>query len=102
MSTQMLQAFALPLAFLAIFYMFIIRPQKKKEKEIKEMRERLKVGDVVFTIGGIVGKVVKIKDDEVTLEIGADKNKIVFKKWAVGSVDKKSTSPAAEEAESQS
>lgn len=100
-TTQMLQAFALPLAFLAIFYMFIIRPQKKKEKEIKEMRNRLKVGDVVFTIGGIVGKIVKIKEDEITIETGADKNKIVFKKWAVGSVEK-SKETASEDTVSES
>lgn len=100
-TTQMLQAFALPIAFLAIFYMFIIRPQKKKEKQIKEMREMLKVGDVVFTIGGIVGKIVKIKEDEITIETGADKNKIVFKKWAVGNVENAKAS-SAEETTSQS
>lgn len=100
--TQTIQALALPLAFLAIFYMFIIRPQKKKEKEIKEMRSQLTVGDNVITIGGIVGKIVKLKDDEVTVEVGADRNKIVLKKWAIGTVDKKSTSPSIEDSPSQS
>jgi preprotein translocase subunit YajC len=100
--TQTIQALALPLAFLAIFYMFIIRPQKKKEKEIKEMRSQLTVGDNVVTIGGIVGKIVKLKDDEVTIEVGADKNKMVFKKWAIGTAEKKETPSSSENSTSQS
>ncbi len=75
-----------PIAILAIFYFMAIRPQKKREKEIMEMRNNLKVGDEVITIGGMHGKVTKVKDDVVTLELGADKTKIEFSKWAIGSV----------------
>lgn len=76
----------IPIAFLVIFYLFAIRPQKKREKKITEMRNNLKVGDKVITIGGMHGKVIKIKDDVITLELGADKTKVEFSKWAIGSV----------------
>lgn len=76
----------IPIAFLAIFYFLAIRPQKKREKQINEMRESLKAGDEVITIGGIHGRVLKVKDDIVTLELGADKIKVDFAKWAIGSV----------------
>lgn len=76
----------IPIAFLVVFYLFAIRPQKKREKQINEMRNNLKVGDKVITIGGMHGKVIKIKDDVVTLELGADKTKVEFSKWAIGSV----------------
>jgi len=75
--------------FIAFFYFLVIRPQKKREKEIKEMRDSLKVGDEVITIGGIYGRVVKIKDEVVTIEVGADRNKMDVTKWAIGSVSNK-------------
>ncbi|HMM70366.1 MULTISPECIES: preprotein translocase subunit YajC [Gudongella] len=85
---EQLQAFILPIGLLVIFYFFAIRPQKKKEKEIKEMRSSLRVGDEVITIGGIMGKIIKLKDDYVTLEIGSAKTKLDITRWAVGSVVK--------------
>lgn len=78
--------FILPIAILAIFYFFAIRPQKKREKQIMEMRDSLKVGDEVITIGGMHGRVSKIKDEVITLELGADRTKVEFSKWAIGSV----------------
>ncbi|NMA48963.1 MAG: preprotein translocase subunit YajC [Tissierellia bacterium] len=81
-----LQAFILPIGLLAIFYFFAIRPQRKKEKEIKEMRGSLKVGDDVVTIGGIYGKIVVVKDDVLTIESGSAKTKLELTRWAVGSV----------------
>lgn len=83
-----LQAFILPIGLLVIFYFFAIRPQKKKEKEIKEMRSSLRVGDEVVTIGGIYGKIVKAKDDVLTLEVSSAKTKLEVTRWAVGSVIK--------------
>lgn len=76
----------LPLGFLAVFYFFAIRPQRKKEKEIREMRDSLRVGDDVITIGGIYGKVLKLKDDLVTIEVGSAKTKLEMTRWAIGSV----------------
>lgn len=72
----------------AIFYFLLLRPQQKKNKQLKEMRASLSVGDQVATIGGLIGKAIRVTDDELTLEIGADKVKLTFKKWAVGSVEK--------------
>ena len=72
--------------FILIFYFLIIRPQKKQERNVASMRSNISVGDEVITIGGIVGKVVKVKEDEVTIEVGADKIKIGFKKWALREV----------------
>ena len=71
---------------IAVFYFLLIRPQKKKEKEAKNMRDSLMVGDDLVTIGGIVGKVIKIKDDEVTIETGSNKTRLTFKKWAINQV----------------
>ena len=83
---QNLGALILPIGFLAVFYFFAIRPQRKKEKEIKEMRDNLRVGDDIITIGGIYGKVLKLKDDLVTIEIGNAKTRLEMTKWAIGSV----------------
>ncbi|MCF6465914.1 preprotein translocase subunit YajC [Clostridium sp. Cult2] len=80
-----LGGFIIPIAFLVIFYVFAIRPQKKREKQIREMRESLRVGDEVITIGGIYGKIVKLKDDMVTIEVGANKTKMDLTRWAIGS-----------------
>ncbi|MCC5911543.1 MAG: preprotein translocase subunit YajC [Clostridiaceae bacterium] len=76
----------IPIGFLAIFYFLIIRPQQKREKKTKEMRNNLKVGDEVVTIGGIHGSIMKIKDDMITIEVGADKVKLSIAKWAIGNV----------------
>ncbi len=83
---EQLQAFILPIGLLVIFYFFAIRPQRKKEKEIKEMRGSLKVGDDVVTIGGIYGKIVSVKVDVLTIESGSAKTKLEITRWAVGSV----------------
>ena len=72
-----------------VFYFFLIRPQKKQERETAAMRNNLTVGDEVTTIGGIVGRITHIKDDIVTIETGADRNKIRFRKSAISTVDKK-------------
>nr|WP_244282071.1 preprotein translocase subunit YajC [Maledivibacter halophilus] len=78
------------LVFFGIFYFLLIRPQQKKNKQIQRMRSELKVGDNIITIGGVHGKVLSIKDELVTIEVGADKVKLQISKWAVGSVKDKS------------
>lgn len=72
--------------FFAIFYFLLIRPQKKKDKQLKDMRNNLNVGDKVVTIGGIVANVAKVEEDVVILEIGPSRTKVPFEKWAIGSV----------------
>ena len=59
------------IAFIGLMYFLLIRPQKKKEKEVKQMRNALSVGDEVVTIGGICGKIVKTKDQTLILQVGA-------------------------------
>lgn len=83
--------------FFAIMYFTMIRPQKKKDKEIKAMRDSLSTGDEVITIGGIHGKVVKVNDEIITLELPFAKQRIEFSKWAVGSVSKKGKEKAVKE-----
>lgn len=73
----------------AVMYFMMIRPQKKKDKEIKSMRDNLSIGDEVITIGGIHGKVVKVNDEIITLEMAHAKQRVEFSKWAIGSVAKK-------------
>jgi len=81
---QQITSFIIPLGFLAIFYFLIIRPQQKKDKKIKDMRGSLAVGDEIVTIGGLYGKIVKIKEDVITIEVGSDKTKLVIARWAIG------------------
>ena len=73
----------------AAMYFFMIRPQKKQEKKINEMRDNLQVGDEITTIGGIIGRIVSIKDETVLIETGRDKVKIRFLRSAIRSVDVK-------------
>lgn len=68
-----------------VMYFLMIRPQKKKQKEEQKMRDSVRVGDEITTIGGICGRIVNIKEDEFTIETGADRNKMVIKKWAMQS-----------------
>ena len=70
------------------FYFFMIRPQKKQEKEINDMRNNLSVGDEITTIGGIIGKIVSIKDDTITFETGEDRVRMQVAKWAISTTGK--------------
>ena len=74
-------------AMIAVFYFFMYRPQKKQEKESTNMRNNLKVGDEVTTIGGVIGKIVSIKDETVTIETSNERNKIRILRSAVRNVD---------------
>ena len=76
-------------AIVAFFYFFMIRPQKKQEKEANRMRDELTVGDEITTIGGIIGKVVSIKDETLVLETTKDRTRIRILKTAVSRVDVK-------------
>ena len=68
---------------LGVFYFMLIRPENKRKKEAEQMRDTLKVGDKITTIGGIAGTVVNVKDDKFVIETGADQVRIEFAKWAL-------------------
>ena len=77
------------IVMMVLFYFMLIRPENKKKKAAEELRNSLKIGDDVTTIGGIVGRVVGIKEESnsVIIETGADRSKVHIKKWAIGSCD---------------
>ena len=64
-------------------YFLMIRPQKKRQKEEQEMRNALEIGDEIVTIGGIVGRVVTIRENDLIIETGADRNKMKIERWAI-------------------
>ena len=71
------------LIMVAVFYFMIIRPENKRKKEAEQLRSNIKNGDKITTIGGIVGKVVDVKEDKFVIETGADQVRIEFAKWAL-------------------
>lgn len=70
-------------AMFAIMYFVMIRPQKKRQKEEEQMRNAVDAGDEITTIGGIVGRVVTVKENTIIIETGADRTKLQFNKWAI-------------------
>ncbi len=93
---QMVVSMAPLLLIVVVFYFMLIRPQRKKDKKVKDMLAALKVGDRITTIGGIFGTIVGIKDDTFTVAVGADKTKLVFARWAIRNVDEVSIENDAE------
>ena len=93
--TSMLPTIIMLVLVGVFFYFFMIRPQKKKEKAEAQMRDNLEIGDEITTIGGIIGKIVSIKDETFVLETTKDKTKIRFLKGAIKSVDVKAADIAA-------
>lgn len=81
--TAMLLQFAPLVGALILLYFILLRPQQKREKEAQAMRENVRVGEEICTAGGIVGIVLKVEDDTVVIETGAERNKIRIKKWAI-------------------
>ena len=76
-----------PLVLIVVLMYFImIRPQRKKQKEEQKMRNSLRVGDEITTIGGVVGRVVKIEDNTIIIETSEDRVRMEFAKWAVSTV----------------
>ena len=73
------------LLFFVLMWFFMIRPEKKKQKKIEAMRNALSVGDEIVTIGGVMGTIVHITEDDITIETSEDRVRVQFKKWAVSS-----------------
>ena len=73
---------------IAVFYFFMIRPENKKKKQMQQMRDSLSVGDTITTIGGIMGKIVSVKDDSIVFETSEDRVRLQVTKWAISSTGK--------------
>lgn len=71
-----------------VMWLFVFRPQKKQQKKDAEMRNSLEIGDEVTTIGGIIGRVIAIKEDTFVMETGSDRTKIRFRRAAIQAVEK--------------
>lgn len=73
--------------FIGALYLIFFRPQQKKKKKEESMRKNLQIGDEIVTIGGIVGRVVALKDDDsMVVETGTDRVKITMKRWSLANV----------------
>lgn len=86
MNGNMAATFIPLVLLLVVMYFLLIRPQKKREKQVNEMRSNVRVGDEIITIGGICGKVVKTKDESLVIQVGADKVKFEVMRWSVSKV----------------
>lgn len=84
---ELISTLLMMVVMVAVFYFMLIRPQRKKDKAVKNMLENLKVGDRIWTIGGFYGTVAALKDDTVTLTMGSLQNTVVIKRSAVGGVE---------------
>ena len=101
---SMLTPILMMVIMVAIFYFILIRPENKRKKEAEQMRNSLKVGDDITTIGGIVGTVVSVKDDKFVIETSADQVRIEFEKWALSTnttADEKAKEEAAKAQEAK-
>ena len=88
-------------AMLAIFYFMLIRPENKRKKEAEQMRNSVKTGDKIVTIGGIVGTVVNVKESRIVIETGADQVRIELEKWAISSNETAAEAAKAEAKKAQ-
>ncbi|MBQ6373026.1 MAG: preprotein translocase subunit YajC [Clostridia bacterium] len=96
----MLSMILMMVVMVAVFYFFLIRPQRKKDKAVKNMLNSLKPGDKICTIGGFYATIVSINDEDVTISLGTQQNIVVIKRAAVGSVVTKEGKAIAVENES--
>lgn len=96
---QMVLTIGIWVVVIAAAYFLFIRPQRKKQKQEEELRNSIEIGDDITTIGGIVGRVVSVRDDDESfiIETGSDKTRMRFKKWAIASVDTPDKQPKAPE-----
>ncbi len=82
-----LQMFLPMILIVAVFYFLMIRPQRKKDKKVKDMLANLKVGDRITTIGGIYGTIRSLREDTITLSVGKEDVEMVFARWAIRGVE---------------
>jgi preprotein translocase subunit YajC len=101
--TASLVATFIPLVLMiVVFYFLLIRPQKKRDKEIQKMRENIEIADEIVTIGGIIGRIVSIKDDTIVIETAGDRCKIRLARWSIQQNISANERMAQEQAEKKS
>lgn len=93
--------FGLLIAVVLVFYFVVLRPQKKQQKKEEEMKQSLKVGDAVTTVGGIVGICVRVKEETFTIITSKDKTRITFARSALRSIDRPVDAPAPKDETAQ-
>ena len=86
-SGGIIEMIVMMVVMVVIFYFLLIRPQRKKDKAVKDMLNALKVGDRICTIGGIYGTISEMKNDVVTLKVGGQQTPMVIARWAIRSVE---------------
>lgn len=82
-TASMLATFIPLILMIIVFYFLLIRPQKKRDKEVQKMRENIEIADEIVTIGGIIGRIVSIKDDTIVIETAGDRSKIRLARWSI-------------------
>ncbi|WP_312942427.1 preprotein translocase subunit YajC [Oscillibacter sp.] len=87
---------------IGVFYFMIIRPENKRKKAAQQLRDSLKKGDKLTTIGGIVGSIVQVNEDTIIIETSEDRVRVEITKWAVSTTGvQTSTDPKAKKQESK-
>ena len=97
----MMSSIIMMVAMLGIFYFLLIRPENKRKKEAEQMRSTVRKGDKITTIGGIVGTVVDVKENNIVVETSADQVRIEFAKWALSSNETAAEAAKAEAKKAQ-
>ena len=97
----MMSTVVMMVAMLGIFYFMLIRPENKRKKEAEQMRSSVRKGDKITTIGGVVGTVVDVKENNVVVETSADQVRIEFAKWAISSNETAAENAKAEAKKAQ-
>ena len=82
-TASMLATFIPLILMIVVFYFLLIRPQKKRDKEVQKMRENIEIADEIVTIGGIIGIIVSMKEDSLVIETGSDRSKVRLARWAI-------------------
>ena len=100
-SGGMMSTVIMMVAMLGIFYFMLIRPENKRKKEAEQMRSSVRKGDKITTIGGVVGTVVDVKENNVVVETSADLVRIEFAKWAISSNETAAENAKAEAKKAQ-
>lgn len=84
---SMLPTILMLVLMIGVFYFMLIRPENKRKKEAEQMRDNVKEGDQITTIGGIVGTVVSVKEKNIVIETSADQVRMELAKWSISTND---------------